>query len=214
MARWALDWGYQAITLPVVVVNPDLGTFVGGVGTRQYFGYRKFPFASSHAFDLGLALPQLKASASYTGTFRRLLRDLDATVRVQYSGLQVIRFNGWGNQTEILEPASFYESRANLLVFGPGPGVSRREAKRAGGPRIAFFRMDAFPGADCPVRKVCRDVPPNTPTGWVRLVSLAPTAKSSLTRATTPAIPLEGFYSAWPAGSIRALGMWRRPLAT
>ena len=147
VARWALDWGYQAITLPVVAVNPDLGTFVGGVGTRQYFGYRKFPFASSHAFDVGLALPRLKASASYTGTFRRLLRHLDATVRVQYSGLQVIRFNGWGNQTTILEPASFYEveqtywSLAPALVFRAG----RRKGLGGQGPLSSVWTLSLGP---------------------------------------------------------------------
>ena len=71
-ARYALDWGRQGGTLPILMANPDLGMFVGGFGSRQYFGYRKDPFSSSHSFNAGLAINHLKASVSYTGTFRQL----------------------------------------------------------------------------------------------------------------------------------------------
>ena len=118
-ARYALDWGKQTITFPVLVANPDLGVFVGGFGSRQYFGYRKNPFSSSHSFNTGLAVNRLKAFVSYTGTFRQLLLDLDARVRLKYSGIQVIRFNGFGNETEIPGPSSYYEVEQNYFAFAP-----------------------------------------------------------------------------------------------
>ena len=55
------------MTFPVLVANPDLGVFVGGLGSRQYFGYRKDPFSSRHSFNVGLAVNRLKAFVSYTG---------------------------------------------------------------------------------------------------------------------------------------------------
>ena len=118
-ARYALDWGKQMITFPVLVANPDLGVFVGGFGSRQYFGYRKNPFSSSHSFNAGLAVNRLKAFVSYTGNFRRLLLDLDARVHLKYSGIQVIRFNGFGNETEIPGPSSYYEVEQNYFAFAP-----------------------------------------------------------------------------------------------
>ncbi|MDE2808560.1 MAG: BamA/TamA family outer membrane protein [Gemmatimonadota bacterium] len=118
-ARYALDWGKQTMTFPVLVANPDLGVFVGGLGSRQYFGYRKNPFSSSHSFNAGLAANRLKASVSYTGTFRQLLLDLDARIHLKYSGIQVIRFNGFGNETEISGPSSFYEVEQNYFAFAP-----------------------------------------------------------------------------------------------
>ncbi len=72
-ARYALDWGRQTIAFPVFMVSPDLGVFVGGVASRQYFGYRKDPYSSSHSINAGLAVNRLKPFVSYTGTFRRSL---------------------------------------------------------------------------------------------------------------------------------------------
>ena len=118
-ARYALDWGRQTIAFPVFMVTPDLGVFAGGVASRQYFGFRKDPFSSSHSINAGLAVNRLKPSVSYTGTFRRSLFGLDAKVRLKYSGLQVIRFNGLGNATQIPWPASFYEVEQNHFAFAP-----------------------------------------------------------------------------------------------
>ena len=118
-ARYALDWGLQTMTFPILMANPDLGVFVGGFGRRQYFGYRKNPFSSSHAFNAGLAINRLKPFVSYTGTFRQRLLDLDVSVHLKYSGIQVIRFNGFGNATEIPRPSSFYEVEQNYFAFAP-----------------------------------------------------------------------------------------------
>ena len=118
-ARYALDWGMQAMTFPILVANPDLGVLVGGLGSRQYFGYRKDPFSSRHSFNAGLAINRLKGFVSYTGTFRQLLSDLDARIHLKYSGIQVIRFNGFGNQTETPRPSSFYEVEQNYFAFAP-----------------------------------------------------------------------------------------------
>ena len=118
-ARYALDWGRQTMTFPLLMANPDLSVFVGGLGSRQYFGYRKDPFSSRHSVNAGLALNRLKPFVSYTGTFRQLLLDLDAKVHLKYSGIQVIRFNGFGNQTKIPRPSSFYEVEQNYFAFAP-----------------------------------------------------------------------------------------------
>ena len=118
-ARYVLDWGMQAMTFPILIANPDLGVFVGGFGSRHYFGYRKNPFSSRHAFNVGLAVNRLKSFVSYTGTFRQLLLDLDARIHLKYSGIQVIRFNEFGNETEIPGPSSFYEVEQNYFAFTP-----------------------------------------------------------------------------------------------
>ncbi len=128
-ARYALDWGLQTMAFPIFVATPDLGVFVGGVASRQYFGYRKDPFASSHSLNAGLAVHRLEPFVAYTGTFRRSVSGLDAKVRLKYSGIQVIRFNGPGNATEIPQPASFYEVEQNHLAFAPSLefGARRRQ---------------------------------------------------------------------------------------
>lgn len=118
-ARYALDWGMQKIAFPIIIVNPDLGIFAGGVSNSQYFGYRKTPFSSQHSFNVGLAINRLKPFVSYTGHFRQRLINLDVKAHLKYSGIQVIRFNGFGNKTEIPRPSSFYEVEQNYFIFAP-----------------------------------------------------------------------------------------------
>lgn len=122
-ARYALDWGMQTFTFPIVIINPDLGIFVSVRHSRQYFGYRKDPFSSQHFFNIGLkkdnGLKSLKPFVSYTGNFRQLMRDFDARIYLKYSGIQVIRFNGFGNETEIPHPSSFYKVEQRHFVFAP-----------------------------------------------------------------------------------------------
>ncbi len=119
-ARYALDWGMQTMTLPILMTSPDLGVFAGVASTRQYFGYRKTPFSSRHSFNLGLASNGLEPFVSYNGTFDQIVSGLDATLDLNYSGIQVIRFNGLGNETTIPHSSSFYKVKQKYFVFAPG----------------------------------------------------------------------------------------------
>ncbi len=119
LARYAQDWGMETFTFPSITVSPDLGTFVRVRHSRQYFGYRKAPFFSRHSFGVGLATNGFEPFASYTGTFRRPLPNFNARVHFNYSGIQLIRFNGFGNDTQIPNASSFYKVEQSYLVFAP-----------------------------------------------------------------------------------------------
>ncbi|MDE0688236.1 MAG: BamA/TamA family outer membrane protein [Candidatus Poribacteria bacterium] len=127
LARYALDWGIESYTFPTITVNPDLGLFMRVHHNRQYFGYRKIPFSSRHTSDIGLATNGLTPFASYTGNFRRLLSDFDARVHFKYSGIQIIRFNGFGNDTQIPEPTAFYKVEQSHFVFAPSLDFRKKE---------------------------------------------------------------------------------------
>ena len=127
LARYALDWGLHTFTFPTLTVNPDLGTFVRIHNNLLYFGYRKYPFSSRHSFNIGLATNGVKPFVSYTGNFRHLLPDLDARVHLKYSGIQMIRFNGFGNDTQIPGSFSFYKVEQSHVVFAPSLDFQKKE---------------------------------------------------------------------------------------
>lgn len=140
-ARYALDWGMQAITLPIFTINPDLNIYAGAVHIRQYFGYRKYPYASQHLFSVGLArqsdINSIKSFVSYTGKFRQPVADFDARVNFNYSGLQLLRFNGFGNETEVPHPPSYYKVEQKTLEIAPAlefRAVERNEETSGNGP--------------------------------------------------------------------------------
>ena len=118
-ARYALDWGGEAATYPTVWADPDLGVFARMVHGRTHFGYRRNPFASRHTVAVGLASRGYKPFASYEGTFRHAWADVDARLAVEYSGLKVTRFTGFGNDFHLENPPSFYKVRQGTFVLAP-----------------------------------------------------------------------------------------------
>ncbi len=122
-ARYALDWGMRTGNLPIFMVDPDLTVYVGALHSRQYFGYRKDPFSSQHTYIAGLAgvngFESLRPFFSYTGHFRKPLRDFDANVQFDFSGIRSLRFHGLGNKTEIRRPSSFYKVTRYSLDIAP-----------------------------------------------------------------------------------------------
>ena len=127
LARYALDWGMETYMFPTITVSPDLGLFMGARYNRQYFGYRKDPFSSRHSLGVGIATNGLEPFASYTGNFRRPLLNFNARVHLKYSGIQLIRFNGFGNDTQIPGASSFYKVEQSYLVFAPSLDFQKKE---------------------------------------------------------------------------------------
>ena len=118
-ARYALDWGKETAMYPAVWYDPDLGMFARLVHSRTYYGFRKGPFASRHTFALGMASRDYTPFASYEVTHRHLLSGLDATLALEYSGLEVRRFAGFGNDFRIDSTSSYYKVRQGTFVVAP-----------------------------------------------------------------------------------------------
>ena len=118
-SRYAFDWGMVASTRPIVWADPDLGVFARVIHSRKYFGFRKDPFATRHYFDVGLASRGFKPFVSYVGTFRHVRPDIDARLAFEYSGFEVTRFKGFGNDFRLDKPSSYYKVEQRNFVFAP-----------------------------------------------------------------------------------------------
>ena len=132
-ARYALDWGKRVLNLPILMTNPDLHVYAGVHHIRHYYGYRKNPFSSQHKFTVGLAalngFKSLKPFVSYTGNYRQPVHAFDVRIHFEYSGIQLLRFNGFGNNTEISQATSFYKLEQRLFVFAPALEFRAKEHK-------------------------------------------------------------------------------------
>ncbi len=118
-ARYALDWGKEAATYPVIWAGPDLGVFVRLLHGRTNFGFRKGPFASRHSLAVGMASRGYKPFASYEGTFRHAWPSIDARLALEYSGIEVTQFTGFGNDFRLENPSSFYKVQQGTFVLAP-----------------------------------------------------------------------------------------------
>ena len=118
-SRYAFDWGMERSTRPILWADPDLGVFARVLHSRKYFGFRKDPFATRHLFDVGLASNGLKPFVAYTGIFRQVRPNMDARLALEYSGVEVTGFKGFGNDFRLEHPSSFYRVEQTQFVFAP-----------------------------------------------------------------------------------------------
>jgi outer membrane protein assembly factor BamA len=108
--------------------DPDRG-FVALAGlNRDRYGFLKDPFSSRLRLRVGWAVGRSQPIVDYRHHFRTLIGGGDLQLGARYSGFEVVRFHGLGNQTEQSEPTSYYEVHQKQLVlatalsFGDGEG--------------------------------------------------------------------------------------------
>ena len=139
---YKLDWGSTSGTKPIVNYTSDIGIYAGLRYNRLSYGYRKDPYATRHTIDVGIATRGgAKPFASYSGTFRQMLRNLDGQLDMEYSGINMVRFNGFGNDVELMRDESFYELDQAQFVLAPalsfaGSGSTHGMWNLAGGPLV------------------------------------------------------------------------------
>jgi hypothetical protein len=109
--RFALDWGGRPVSFPLTGYNPDLGFFFGIRRGTENYGFRKDPFKSQHVFTLGFATAGPEAFLGYEGRLRQIGSGMDALFNLEYTGINILRFHGFGNETPRTESGSFYRVR-------------------------------------------------------------------------------------------------------
>jgi hypothetical protein len=113
------DWGRESWTLPWVSYGADLGVFLGGGVETHSFGFRKDPFAAAHRVRAGYAFGEKSGRVDYTGVFHRENRRSFWGLHLYGSGVDVLRFYGFGNETVNNGDKDFFKVSANQAVLLP-----------------------------------------------------------------------------------------------
>jgi hypothetical protein len=116
----ARDWGGFWRFRPWVSSAPDIGLFVGGGVVRYNFGFRKSPYRSKLAFRAGYATGAKRFRAEFLGEFRRVNSRVRTSLFLRASGIEVVRFFGFGNQTPRIASDEFYRVPQQQYVVTPG----------------------------------------------------------------------------------------------
>lgn len=142
------DWGSFNLPMPVLSFDKDRGMVLGLALTHDRYGFLRQPFSSrlqaSFGWSAGRSQPIVHA--------RQYLQDRigrgDIRLRGSYSGVEVLRFYGLGNETEESEPPAFYEVRQKQLLLGAdlsfGDGLRRRVSV---GPVFRYTSSDTSDAA-------------------------------------------------------------------
>ena len=137
------DWGNRWQANIWASFGPDVGLFLGGGQTFTSYGFRKIPFAVRHHVRAGFATGPQAFRAEYRGQFQQENSGAQFELLLRGSGIEVIRFHGFGNETKAPGSDEFYRVTQQQYLVAPSLNL------RAGrlltlniGPELKYVHTD------------------------------------------------------------------------
>jgi hypothetical protein len=106
------DWGGFWRFRPWFSYGPDVGLFFGGGVVRYDFGFRKRPYRSWLSTRVGYATEAARFRAELQGDFYQVNSRVHTSLLLRYSGIDVISFFGFGNESTRIDDDEFYRCRS------------------------------------------------------------------------------------------------------
>ncbi|MGI9629202.1 MAG: BamA/TamA family outer membrane protein [Longimicrobiales bacterium] len=137
------DFGRTSAPRPVVSFDSNRGLVVGYGMKHDKYAFAKVPNSSvtdwRAAWGFGAAQPELSVSQ-----FVRDVREgIDLHMEAAWSGLEIINFHGFGNDTEAPQPRDFYEVDQRLLTLSLAAEIGDADRWVLGfGPVFRFANTD------------------------------------------------------------------------
>jgi len=116
------DWGHDWRFIPWISFNPDEGLFIGGGPILYEFGFRTSPYVYRMELTAGFAAKPQKFKLNYSGEFYSLINGPKITLHSFASGIEVLNFYGFGNETKKdknLEEQNFYKVNQKEFLIDP-----------------------------------------------------------------------------------------------
>jgi hypothetical protein len=118
-AKSVRDWGDRWLTQTWFASGPDLGVFLGsGVAFTRY-GFRHDPFAQRYRLRAGWATGASTGRADFTAVWYRENSRAHANLLARASGIEVLRFHGFGNEIPAPEESEFFRVNETELSLAP-----------------------------------------------------------------------------------------------
>jgi hypothetical protein len=119
------DWGSEARPIPGVPFRGDLGFFpLAGLAVTRY-GFRKQPFLTQHRFKASYATAASRFLLEYQMDWVMTTDRARTSIDAYWSEVDLIRYYGFGNDTEADRPRGFYDVRQDQASFTPSVTLTR-----------------------------------------------------------------------------------------
>jgi hypothetical protein len=117
------DWGGRTLPIFMSLFNSDMGFFLGAGVRFERYGFRNDPFSSAFDVSGGFSPTERTGRVGFAGRLHRSNSPVFSAFQIRYSGLDVLNFHGFGNDTPTLGD-SFHEIDHELASFEASVGVS------------------------------------------------------------------------------------------
>jgi hypothetical protein len=137
------DWGTGWRFNPWLGYTADVGFFIGWGPTLYHYGFRQDPFASRVRLRGGYATGANTYRVDFSGDFRQESSGTHFLVNARASGIEVLRFFGFGNETPRTEADDFYKVFQQQYTFTPAVAWSLgNRVTLSAGPVLKYATTD------------------------------------------------------------------------
>jgi Omp85 superfamily domain len=141
------DWGSRWMPLTWAGYTPDLGLFVGAGADGTGYDFRRIPYNSHIRLRAGYATAAQTGRAEFSGEFRGLVPPVVVTLHVRASGIDILRFYGFGNETVDTGSSDFYKVKQEQYLVAPALQFSlSRSTNLSVGPVFKFAHTNLESG--------------------------------------------------------------------
>jgi len=113
------DWGSETWTVPWASYSGDTGVFVGMGLEHRTFSFRKDPYSTRQVIRAGYGFGEQSAKLDYLGEYNRENHASYWGLHAYASGLEVLRFYGYGNETTSEGDNDFFRAKSNQYLLYP-----------------------------------------------------------------------------------------------
>ncbi|MFC2156464.1 ShlB/FhaC/HecB family hemolysin secretion/activation protein [Acidobacteriota bacterium] len=113
------DWGQRVSPRLWPGFSSDVGLFLGGGVNIEKYSFRKYPFSSQYLVRAGYATGTRNFRFNLEGEFRGLNSRIFPSFSLDASGLEILRFYGYGNESSSDEADSYYKVNQKHVTFIP-----------------------------------------------------------------------------------------------
>ena len=135
------DWGHTWRSAAWAGFGPDVGLFVGGGGFVTHYGFRTLPYRSRVLIRAGVATGAWTGRVDFAGELYRRNSRVRGLLDIRLSGVEILRFNGLGNDAVLDRDDDYYRVRQRLVLVNPAVafGLGARTTVTVG-PTLTYSR--------------------------------------------------------------------------
>ena len=137
------DWGDRWLSVTWLAAGPDIGLFGGTGASFTRYGFRRDPYAERYRLRAGWSTGANTGRADFNADWIAPNSRVRAGLLARASGIEVLRFHGFGNEVAAEEEDEFFRVNQVELTLAPSLTVPLgRRTELSAGPVLRYSDTD------------------------------------------------------------------------